>query len=337
MQSWRSRRPRDPDEVRMTIGEHLEELRACLIRGLAALLIACLACIWPARYLLELLARPVVLVLQHENLNRTLLATGPVEVLVIYIKVVLFSGLVIAAPYILYQLWSFVAAGLYPHERRWVYRLAPISIGLFLAGIAFMYTFVLLVSLKFLVGLATWIPLPRPTPTLYERLVLGGPGQAAPATQPADAGLPRVAVLDRDPVEAPPGTIWFNRTDHELKLRGSDRTYSTPLVPVQGRGLVAPHFRLGEYINFVMILGLAFGLAFQMPLVVVFLVRAGLVSVATLASYRKVVILIIVFVAGILAPPDLMSHLLLSGPMILLFELGLWLARRRDRPAAPSP
>jgi sec-independent protein translocase protein TatC len=73
----------------------------------------------------------------------------------------------------------------------------------------------------------------------------------------------------------------------------------------------------------------AFGAAFQMPLVVYFLVRSGIVSAKTLRSYRKIVILLIVIIAGVLAPPDLLSHLLLSGPMILLFELGLIVADRK--------
>ena len=78
----------------------------------------------------------------------------------------------------------------------------------------------------------------------------------------------------------------------------------------------------------------AFGLAFQIPLVVVFLTRTGIVPAATMRKYRKVVIFVIVVIAAMLAPPDLLSHLLLTGPMILLFELGLLLSRRASEPAA---
>ena len=100
--------------------------------------------------------------------------------------------------------------------------------------------------------------------------------------------------------------------------------------------MVTTHFKIGEYLTFVLVLTVAFGLAFQMPLVVVFLVRAGIVTVSTLRSYRRVVILLIVFIAGMIAPPDLLSHLLLSGPMILLFEIGLLFAARGKKPKAAT-
>ena len=82
---------------------------------------------------------------------------------------------------------------------------------------------------------------------------------------------------------------------------------------------------------------IAFGAAFQLPLVVIFLVATGIASVATLRSYRKVVFLTIVVIAGILAPPDLLSHLMLSGPMILLFEIGLLIAARREARVKAEP
>ena len=117
----------NPDDVRMSLGDHLDELRACLIKSLLSLVVGCLVCIWPAKYLLALIARPVVLALRAHGQPDNLLATSPTETLLIYIKIVIFAGIVLASPYILYQLWSFVAAGLYPHERRWVSKLVPVS------------------------------------------------------------------------------------------------------------------------------------------------------------------------------------------------------------------
>ncbi len=102
-------------------------------------MLACLACIWPAKYLLELIARPMVLALRRHGQPDSFLATGPVESLMVYIKVVLIFGVVIAGPYIIYQLWKFVAAGLYRHERKWVWQIVPVRVGLFFDGVAFMY------------------------------------------------------------------------------------------------------------------------------------------------------------------------------------------------------
>ena len=324
----RPKRERGPEDTRMTLGEHLEELRGCLLRSLIALVLTCVLCIWPAKYLLAVLVRPVVLTLRAHGQPDTLLATSPVESIAVYIKVVLIAGLVIAGPYVLHQFWTFVAAGLYPREKTWVRRLVPTSVSLFAAGVIFGYVFALLLSLNFLVGFSDWLPLPKPHPTLLERKVLGlAPGEET-TTRPASTTFPTIPVVDEDPNHAPPGSVWFNVLDSRLKVHTEERTYSYQFQRDERRAMVTTHFRIGEYLSFVLVLTLAFGTAFQLPLVVIFLVRSGIVPVATFRKYRKVVILVIVFLAGVLAPPDLLSHLLLSGPMILLFEVGLLVARR---------
>ena len=331
MALFRTQAARDPDEVRMSLGEHLEELRRVIARSLIALVVACLVCIWPAKYLLELIARPVVLALRRHGQPDSFLATGPVESLLVYIKVVLIFGLVIAAPYIIYQLWSFVGAGLYRHERRWVHKLVPTSVGLFLAGVVFMYLFALLLSLNFLVGFSGWLPLPQPTPNIIERTLLNISPVEVPASQPTIESAPVVPLMEADPPNPPVGVIWVNETEQKLKVRWSHETYSIQLLRDDQRAMVTTHFRIGEYLSFVLILMIAFGLAFQMPLVVFFLARSGIVPVETFRKYRKIVILVVIFIAGLLAPPDLFSHLMLSGPMILLFELGLLLAARKAK------
>jgi sec-independent protein translocase protein TatC len=333
---WFDRRvANDPEASRMSLGDHLEELRRCVARSLIAVVVACLACIWPAKYLLEIIARPMVLALRRHQQPDSFLATGPVESLMVYIKVVLIFGLLIAAPYVLYQLWSFVAAGLYRHERRWVRKIIPISVGLFAAGVVFMYVFALLLSLNFLVGFSGWLPLPKANPTGLERLLLQIPDVEAPASQPAVA--PTIPMLRDDPNNAPVGSVWVNVSDGELKVRYPSETYSVKLMRADNKAMVTSHFRIGEYLSFVLVLMIAFGLAFQMPLVVVFLAGSGIVPVETFRKYRKIVILVVIFIAGLLAPPDLLSHLTLSGPMILLFELGLWLAARSEKRSARRP
>ena len=334
MAFWRSQREIDPEQTRMTLGEHLEELRSCVARSLIALVGACLLCIWPAKYLLELIARPVVLALRRHGQPDSFLATGPVESLLVYIKVVLIFGLIISAPYVLYQLWSFIAKGLYRREREWVRRLVPASVGLFLIGVIFMYLFALMLSLNFLVGFSGWLPLPKAKPTALERVLLQIPETTHPVTQPGLVDAPRVPLLDTDPLEPPVGAVWVNMPDGKLKVRWPGETHSVQLQRDDRRALVTTHFRIGEYLSFVLVLTIAFGLAFQMPLVVIFLARTGIVPVETLRKYRKVVIVVVVFLAGLLAPPDLLSHLTLTVPMLLLFEIGLFLAARGEKRAA---
>jgi sec-independent protein translocase protein TatC len=332
------RQPVQPDEKRMTLGEHLDELRSCLIRSLLALIVLSIPCIFFARYLLEFLVRPLVLALRANNQPETLLATGPAETLLVYVKVVVISALILGGPYIIYQLWTFVAAGLYPHERAWVRRLTLPSVLLFLAGVAFMYLFALLVSLNFLVGFSSWLPLPHAQPNTLERKLLHIPGAAATTSQPALENWLKVPVLTQDPADPPLGAVWFNTNEHRFKVRQPDKVYSYQFQPDEQRAMVSSQFKIGEYLGFVLILTIAFGVAFQLPLVVVFLARTGLVPVETMRQYRKIAILLIVFVACMLAPPDLFSHLMLSGPMIVLFEIGILIAARHSarHPAPPE-
>lgn len=317
----------------MSIGEHLDELRGCLIRSLTALVVACLVCALPVKWwLLPWMMRPFILVAKKLKQPPSLLATAPVEGFVVYMKVVLVTGLVIASPYIAGQIWNFVAAGLYPKERRWVTRLVWPSVFLFSGGVVFMYVFALLLSLKFLIGFNSAFTVPDFYPTALERHLLGMPEEQPDHATSRPAGVP---LLHADPADQPPGAMWFNTTDGVLKIVGVDGVYTQQLHRQSETSLVTTHFKIADYLNFVLVLMIAFGLAFQMPLVVVFLVRSGIVPAATLRKYRRVVILLIVIIAGILAPPDLLSHLLLSGPMILLFEIGLLVAGRdRSRAAA---
>src|SRR5262245_24305172 len=94
-----ARAPRKPEEVRMSLGEHLEELRAVVIRCLVAIFAACLLCLWPSKYVFTLLARPLIMVLRRNGQADSLLVTGPAETLLMYVKVALFTGLVLVSPY----------------------------------------------------------------------------------------------------------------------------------------------------------------------------------------------------------------------------------------------
>jgi len=322
--------PRDfVAETRMTIGEHLDELRTCVIRALLAIVIAAVPCVWLASALLSLLARPLLLAQLKHDQPLTLQALSPVDPLMVYVKVVLTCALVLSSPYVIYQIWSFVASGLYAIEKRWVQRLVPLSAGLFLVGVVFMYLFVLPLSLDFLIGFSSWFPSPDLRPTAIEQLLVGEEAPHA-ASQPASAPALRIPLRAADPPKPAAGEVWFNESERTIKVRGEDETYSAPLAREGRRSLLATHIRIGEYLSFVLVLTLAFGCAFQMPLVVVFLDRTSLLPAPTLRRYRRLVILAIVVIAAVLAPPDLMSHLLLCGPMIALFELGLLLTGRRS-------
>ncbi|NBW97356.1 MAG: twin-arginine translocase subunit TatC, partial [Planctomycetia bacterium] len=166
----------------------------------------------------------------------------------IYVKAALLVGVVIASPWIFYQLWTFVAAGLYPHEKRWVRVFLPISIGLFLAGVFLAFFFVFDFVLDYLLQFNEWLG------------------------------------LDPDP-------------------------------------------RISEWLGFVLILPIGFGLGFQLPLVMLFLERIGVFDVATYAAQWRIAVIVIFIVSAILTPADPYSLLFLAVPLCLLYFGGLAICR----------
>lgn len=283
MPLWRrTRLPDDPAEVRMTLGEHLDELRRRLIVCLLATGATTVVCFLFRGTVFLFICRPYAVVMRHYGLPVRIAAMSPPETFVLALKLSFLCGIVLASPVVLHQIWAFVAAGLYPHERRPVQRAVPVSVGLFLAGVMFMFFIVLPPVLKYLVGTGQWVPTPYAEPNWLDRLLVG-----TPATQPATTG----------PVEM----------------------------------FVRPEYRLQWYVDFALRLSLGFGIGFQTPLVVVVIARTGIVSVQRMARARRYVIFIVVVAAAIFTPPDVVSQMLLAGPMIALFEVGLLIARRTQR------
>ena len=317
----------------MTFGEHLEELRTCLIRAAAGLAITVLAGFFVARPVVHLIEEPLrralgdyysqraietaadwrprtaggpalpysqdeirdavekhglsfelrevhadrlarvlgrepaevggerpagfdtdalVPVLLWQPLSRdsrvSITTLSAQEAFGIYVKAALMVGVVLASPWIFYQLWTFVAAGLYRHERKWIWTFLPISIALFLAGVFIAFFFVFDFVLDYLLQFNAWLG------------------------------------LDPDP-------------------------------------------RISEWLGFVLILPIGFGLGFQLPLVMLFLERIGVFDVDAYVSQWRVAVLTIVVVAAILTPADPYSMLFLAVPLCLLYFGGVALCR----------
>lgn len=145
------------DETKSLL-EHIEELRRRLIKALLALAVGFVISALFTNQLLEWLARPVG---GLENLE----AIEVTENLGVFMQVALLGGVLLAMPVIVYQVWRFVTPGLYPHEKRYVYILAPAATALFLAGAAFAYFVMLPAAVPALLGFA---PIPtRPRPANY--------------------------------------------------------------------------------------------------------------------------------------------------------------------------
>lgn len=230
---------------------HLVELRDRLIRALLAIAIIFI-CLFPwAKDLYSLLAQPL---LSKLPAGGQMIATDVVGVFLVPMKVALMVAFLIALPYVLYQVWAFVAPGLYAHEKRLALPLVAASVLLFFVGMAFAYFLVF--------------------PTVF-------------------GFMARIA---------PEGVAWM--TDIE------------------------------KYLSFVMSTFVAFGVAFEVPIIVVVLVMVGVVELRTLKEWRPYVIVGAFVVGAIFTPPDVVSQLMLAVPLCLLYELGMQMARFVQKPAA---
>ncbi len=178
------------------------------------------------------------------------------EAFVIYIKASLLVGVLLSSPYIFYQIWMFVAAGLYPHEKKYVHIFLPFSLGLFFLGAGLAFFFVFEPVLKFLFGI---------------NKALG---------------------IDIDP-------------------------------------------RISEWLSFVLVLPLGFGISFQLPLVMLFLERIGVFDISTYLSKFRVAILVIFVIAMFLTPADPTSMFLMAVPLTVLYFGGILLCKLMPRSKSP--
>ena len=158
-----------PETKHMTIGEHLEELRKRILYAVAGLVAAMVASLALGRWTLHLLQHPFEVVMREYGMDERLAVLSTTAGIGVYFQVTLIAGAILASPWIFYQLWQFVSAGLYPRERRYVTAAVPASVGLFVAGAAF-YLFVMAVPmLRFLIGFGNWLEV-KPIVTLEEHI-----------------------------------------------------------------------------------------------------------------------------------------------------------------------
>jgi len=231
-------------DVQETFISHLIELRDRLIRSIVAVIVIFLCLVNWARDIYTLLATPMLAALPKGG---QMIATDVGGAFFVPMKVTLMVAFLIALPYVLYQVWAFVAPGLYSHEKKLTLPLLVSSVLLFFVGMSFAYFVVF--------------------PTVFVFV-----NQFAPEG---------VAVM----------------TD------------------------------IDKYLSFVMTTFLAFGITFEVPVVVIVLVKTGLVSIAKLKEARPYVIVGAFVVGAVFTPPDVLSQFMMALPLWLLYELGIILSR----------
>ncbi len=233
-----------PDDTPETFISHLVELRSRLLRSIIAVVVVLLCLVPWAKEIYAFLAAPLLRALPHGS---TMIATDVTGTFFVPLKVTLMMAFLVALPYVLYQMWAFVAPGLYRHEQRLAAPVIVSSVFFFVLGMCFAYFAVFPVAFGFF---AHYTP----------------------------SGVQMMTDIDK-------------------------------------------------YLSFVLTMFIAFGLTFEVPVVVIVLVRLGVVSLTTLRSIRGYVIVGAFVVGAIFTPPDILSQVMLALPLWLLYELGLLVAR----------
>jgi len=137
----------------MSLLQHLEELRKCIIRSAAAIAVGFGVCWYFAQdKIYPVIEKPIIVVFKKYNIDPHLNYLSPTDPFNLYMKVGLMAGIFLASPVVLYQVWKFIAPGLYRHEKRFVLPFLLLSVGLFLAGGFFGYKIIFPVAMDFLIG-----------------------------------------------------------------------------------------------------------------------------------------------------------------------------------------
>jgi sec-independent protein translocase protein TatC len=322
-ENGKSRRHLDPEEFRMSIGEHLEELRNRLFKGMVGFVVACVVCFIFGERITRWFVHPLITAQVRNKINPQAYTHEVAESFMTYIKIVMICAGVLAGPWLLYQLWQFVAAGLYPKERKYITRYLPLSITLLITGMAFLFYYVLPLMLQFF--LAFNLGESFTYPDIYQQTTES-------TTQPAM----HVPVVNEDPKDPVPGSIWIEAKTGLLKIcpaKGDVRS-----IVFGSNSLVTPQISLATYIDMVVGLLLSFGLAFQMPLVVLLLHKIGIVQIEMLKKMRRFVYFGMSILAACIVPDVATGMIALLIPLILLYEFGILLATWSEKKAkAESP
>jgi len=229
---------------------HLAELRQRLIHSFIFLIIFFVICYFFSEYIYGFLVDPFAQAVKDDNSNRRLIFTALQETFLTYLKVSFFTALFVTCPYILMQIWKFVAPGLYKHEKKAIMPYLILTPILFFLGGMLVYYLIMPLAIKFFLS--------------------------------------------------------FESTGASTNL------------PIQLEA------KVNEYLSLVMKLIFAFGISFQLPVVLSLLARIGVVDSDFLKNRRKYVVVIIFAAAAILPPPDPITQIGLAIPLLILYELSIF-------------
>lgn len=230
----------DQNEKIMPFLDHLEELRHRLLKSIISIVFFSIIAYFFAKQVMKILLRPY-------PIDQKLIFLAPTEGFITYIKISIFVGIIVSLPVIFYQLWKFIAPGLYKKERRYIPIIVFFSTLFFLTGALFCYFIIIPYGLNFLLGFSA------------------------------------------DQLE--------------------------------------PNIQIKEYLKFVTLLIFVFGIIFELPLLSFFLTKMEILTPEFMRTKRRYGIVTIFILAAILTPPDVVTQLFLAGPLIILYEISIWVSK----------
>lgn len=323
---------KDITEIRMTLGEHLEELRSRLIRGLLGPVIGVALCMVYGNEIIVFLWEPMRWVLENFGLPTEFHFMNAMSAFLAYLKVSLVGGLILGMPWLSWQMWKFIEAGLYKHERKFIYLLVPGSAFLTLMGLLFLYYILLPVTLTYLIGFSQDFPSPgdRKAPGfvdyLIKKMMSDNNFMKVEIPEGVTTGGAAFPLLAKDPEKPVAGQVWINLAENKLKIYVDEKRIVELRADNPRKGAAALDLRLDDYINFVVFMGLALVVGFQLPLVMLMLAVVGLVDRKQMSGIRKYAIVGCVTVAAVVTPTgDPLTLAMLAVPLYVLYELGLLL------------
>lgn len=304
----------ESDPSQAPLMEHLKELRQRLFVFVGVFFVLTIGAFFLAKPIYLFLARPIIAVFERNGLPTVFIVTSPFEKFFADFTLALFVGFTLTLPVLLYQVWRFIAPGLYNNEKGAMRPFLISSPVLYLVGISFVYFIVMPMAFNFLIGYA----------------LDGGEFNLSKNASEFNTVLETFRAASETFFAMNPAEVAkeeFIQAGEAYRSALRDMAQLRPLDKVS----IDPQTKIADYLRDSMRMLIGGGLGFQLPVALTLMIRAGLVSTDFLKRNRKFAVLILFILSGVLTPPDIISQAMLGGPMYLLYEVAILIGGRIEK------